>query len=351
MNQNLSRDEKLKLYIKGAKEFYPDISVNSAFSIYSGEQNYPTSGKIQLNHGIVDPTLFSTGTLEVVHYTSVQSFFDIINSEHIRLYNCYNLNDPKEIEHGLKTLEFPFDSDWLIDIKQNHFILSASKYDDQLRDNFNMWRLYGKEGMGIGLVFEVPQEIKYWTGINMSKIEYSSCPISNSNSKKYFDYHKDFQSKYALFEKTPSIIPLLASFHKDEIWKIENETRIVVYCPFNDFTLKPKESAFDIFNPFLSKTISHTINSNGDNVSYVKMPISQISMKKKHSIKTEIDIQDTYLKSHPYLQLKKVILGPRLVHSKQLDRVLVFIENVIKEKIGERIHILESQYKDVYKEQ
>ncbi len=81
-----------------------------------------------------------------------------------------------------------------------------------------------------------------------------------------------------------------SSFHKDEIWKIEDETRIVTYCPFDDFTLKPNENAFDIFNHFLSKTISQTINSNGYNVSFVKMPISQISLKKKHNIKTYIDI-------------------------------------------------------------
>jgi hypothetical protein len=52
---------------------------------------------------------------------------------------------------------------------------------------------------------------------------------------------------------------------------------------------------------------------------------------------------------HPYIQLKKVILGPRLIHSKQFNPVVEFILNVANDKIGERIEIVESNFKDIYK--
>ena len=349
MKTGLTRDEKIDLYLNGAREFYPEISLGSAFSMFSGDLESPSSGKIQIKHGLVDPSLFNKDPLEIVHYTSIQAFFEIINSETIRLYNSFNLNDPKEIEHGLKTLEFPYKSNWLNDLKRNHFILSATRYNNQIKDDFNLWRLYGQEGMGIGLVFEVPHEIKTWTGINLSRIEYSSDPAYNSIAKKYLDYHQNFQAKYALFENIPSIIPLLASFQKDEIWKIENETRIIAFCPFDKYKLKPKGGHHESSNPFLSKTISHTINAKGDQVAFVTMPISHLSIKKKIKPNTETEIQEAYLRNHPYIQLKRVILGPRLINSKQIHPVVEFIHNVANDKIGERIEIVESNFKDIYK--
>jgi hypothetical protein len=349
MKSNLTRDEKIELYLKGAKEFYPEISVISALSMYSGKQNHPTSGKIQIKHGLVDPSLFSAGPLEVVHYTSLQSFFEIINSESIRLYNSYNLNDPKEIEHGLKSLEFQYDINWLKDLKRNHFILSASKYDSQIKDDFNLWRLYGNDGMGVGLVFEVPENIKTWVGVNLSSVEYLSDQSISSISKKFLYYHLEFQSKYNLFENIPSIIPLLATFKKDEIWKIENETRIVAYCPFDKYKLEPKNSIFESNCPFLSKTISHTINSKGDQVAFVCMPISKLGVQNKLNVNVENDVKESIVKSHPYLQLKKIILGPRLINSKQIHPVVDFVQNIVNNKIGESIEIIESKFKDIYR--
>jgi hypothetical protein len=346
---SLTRDEKLNLYKSGAKKFYPEIEIISAFSMFNGEQEHPTSGKIQISQGLVDPSLFDDGPLEIVHYTTLQSFFEIINSESIRLYNSYNLNDPKEIEHGLKTLAFQYDINWLKDLKRNHFILSASKYDNLIKDDFNLWRLYGNDGMGVGLVFEVPDNIKTWKGVNMSRVEYLSDQSNSSLSKQFLDYHMDFQSKYKLFENIPSIIPLLATFKKDEIWKIENETRIVANCPFDKYRLEPKKNTLESDCPFLSKTISHTINSKGDQVAFVSMPISKLGIQKKLNDKIEDEIKNFFIKSHPYLQLKKVILGPRLINSKQIHSVVKFINNIAIDKVGEAIEIIESQFKDIYK--
>ncbi|MEY3498447.1 MAG: hypothetical protein RL308_116 [Bacteroidota bacterium] len=345
----MTRDQKIEIYLKGAREFYPDLNLNSAFSLYSGDLASPSSGKIQLKHGLVDPTLINSESIQIVHYTSLNSFFEIINSETIRFYNCFNLNDPKEIEHGLKMLNFPYEKRWIDNLKRNHFILSASKYDAQLKDNFDLWRLYGQDGMGVGLVFEVPKEINSWAGINLSQIEYSSDMLTTSLPKRFLDYHQEFQSNYKLFENIPTIIPLLASFQKNEIWKIENETRIVAYCPFDKYSLKSKKGSFESDNPFLSKTLSHTINSKGDNVAFINMPISQQSIKKKLNQNTDIELQEAYLRNHPYLSLKKVILGPRLINSKQFQSIVEFIFLIASEKVGENIDIVESKFKDVYK--
>ncbi len=349
MSEILSRNELIELYLSEARVFYPNIRMNSAFSMYSGEQEFPRSGKIQFNCGLIDQSFIDSESFQVIHYTSLSSFFEIVNSETIRLYNCYNLNDPKEIEHGLNSLNFPFDKSWLDNLKRNHFVLSSSRYDEAVKDDFNLWRLYGQDGMGVGMVFEIPREIKNWNGVNLSKIEYSSDNSNESLSKRFLDYHQAFQSKYKLFENIPAIIPLLASFQKHEIWKIENEIRVVALCPFDKYSLKNKKGAFEDSNPFLSKTLAHTINSKGDHVAYVNMPISKHCIQKNLAPNTDNEMQQSILRVHPYLKLNKVILGPRLVNSNQFHRVVEFIHHVASVKLGENIMIEESKHKDIYK--
>jgi hypothetical protein len=79
------------------------------------------------------------------------------------------------------------------------------------------------------------------------------------------------------------------------------------------------------------------------------MPISQMGIQKKLNVNLENDIKENITKSHPYLQLKKVILGPRLINSKQIHPVVEFVQNIANNKIGESIEIIESKFKDIYK--
>lgn len=343
--KSLNRNELIELYLSGARRFYPQLNTSTVFSCYSGESESPISGKIELNNKLFEVNISDDIEYEVIHYTSLNSFFEIINSQCIRMYNSLNMNDTKEIEFGLNAMNFPFDNESIIKWKRNHFILSTSRFDNKIKDDFNMWRLYGQNAMGVGLVFKIPKEINNWRSFTFNEIDYLN---KNNTTKQFLDYHQDFQKNYKLFENTPSFVPLLASFRKDNIWSLEKETRFVAHCPFNEFNLEPKTSSFDNGIKFLNKSLSHTINSDGVKVAYIEMPISFKSIVSKIKNDWEQSLKDSLKNNHPFLQLTGVVIGPQLVHSKFYNNVIDFIIHVANKKTDSDLNIIQSNFKDLY---
>lgn len=342
-----NRDELIKLYLEGARTFFPNLNTSSIFSMFSGDLDYASSGKIEFNDKIFDVCFSENKPYEIIHYTSFNAFLEIINSQSIRMYNCNNLNDPKEIEHGFKSMNFDFDDESIKKTKRNHFILSTSKYDEEENDDFNMWRLYGQNGMGVGLVFEVPKEINNWKNITINEIEYTS-KSRNAKSKDFIEFHQEFQKTHNLFENIPTIIPLIASFHKDEIWSMENETRIVAHCPFNEYSLEAENLYYKNSAQFLPQSLQHSINSNGTPVSYVQMPISRKTLEDKIIPEWDEDLKNHLMSNHPFLQLKGVVIGPQLVHSSSFGPLIHFMDIALK-KTGVVPKLIKSKYTDLYK--
>lgn len=342
-----NRDELITLYLEGARTFFPNLNTSSIFSMFSGELEYASSGKIEFNDKIFDVSFSENKPYEIIHYTSLNAFLEIINSQSIRMYNCNNLNDPKEIEHGFKSMNFDFDDESIRKTKSNHFILSTSQFDKEEKDDFNMWRLYGQNGMGVGLVFEVPKEINNWKNITINEIEYTS-KSRKSKTKEFIAFHQEFQKTNNLFENIPSIIPLIASFHKDEIWSMENETRIVAHCPFNEYSLEAENFYYKNSAQFLPQSLQHSINSYGTPVTYVQMPISRKIIEEKIKPEWQQEISDNLLSYHPYLQLKRVVIGPQLVHSSSFGPLIHFMDIALK-KTGVGLELIKSKYSDLYK--
>ena len=340
---NLKRDELINQYLEGARNFFPELQTSTIISLFSNDLPYPSSGEIEFNNKIS-----ANDTYEIIHYTSLHAFLEIINSQSIRMYNCNNMNDLKEIEHGLSQMNFQYDEEWLKKIKRNHFILSSSRYDKKEGDNFNMWRLYGQNGMGIGLVFEVPKKIENWKNISINEVEYTS-KNTISKTKQFLDFHKKFQESYQLFENTPRIIPLLASFHKDEIWSMENETRLVAHCPYNEYTFEAENNIFNNYTPILPSSLSHTISSNGKPVAYVQMPISRKIIDDKIKPEWSQEIKVNVLNNHPYLQLKSIIIGPQLYNSPKYFELNKLINYTVVNKLGTNLNIQNSKFNDLYK--
>lgn len=339
-------DKVLDDYLNGAKEIFPHLKISSRFSMFSGELEFPTSGKIELNNKIFEIDISEEKPYEVIHYTSLNAFLEIINSLTIRMYNCYNLNDPKEIEHSFETMNFPYTDESIKNWKRNHFVLSFSKYDRTINDDFNMWRLYGQNGMGVGLVFEVPKEINNWRNVTINEIEYTS-KNKPSKIKQYIDYHQNFQEKNPVFENTPSIIPLLATFHKNEIWSGENEIRLVAHCPYDEYTLEAK--TFDVSSSdFLNESLNHSINSNGTPVAYIQIPISKKTLEDKIIPEWDEDLKNHLMSNHPFLQLKSVVIGPQLVHSSSFGPLIHFMDIAYK-KTGVGLEIIHSKHSKLYR--
>src|SRR5690554_2676881 len=102
----MNRDEKINLYLEGAREFFPNLETSSVFSMFGSSE--PTSGEIEFRSQFINEIALKDSPLQFIHYTSLSSAMNILNSGNIRLYKCLNLNDPSEINYLLKNSPINF---------------------------------------------------------------------------------------------------------------------------------------------------------------------------------------------------------------------------------------------------
>jgi len=322
------RDQRLKKYLKQAGNILPELDISEIFSLYTGEE--PASGKITFsNQTDVFKKLskFKEGTT-LIHYTSIDSLFSILNSDILRMYNCVNKNDPWEINHANSKYEIGLNDLELLDFKQNNFITSFFEYDMRLQnDNKYLWNEYGNKGKGAGLVFEIENMNDSWEECYIGKVCYEDSSIPNSIYKRFIEFvkfHNEFNNQYHLFENTPSILSAIALHFKEVKWASENEVRIFAYCPFDKYDLKPL--VLERKNNYLLSTIEHSVNGNGEIISYVSLPLNRSKVHDKLRINLGTDLSLNYLKSIPHLKLKRIVLGNNLQEADKINR----IENIEK---------------------
>ncbi len=181
-----------------------------------------------------DNTLFQTKIEnQYIHYTSVDSLFGILNEEAIRCYPTKNMNDPMEVVSILQKLKLPVSLEMKEKIRRSLFVFSMCKYGSDNLDDFNMWRLYGKEGYGVGIVFEVENENRDWSSTIIGDVQYGN----NAEMEKLFKETIDLSLKYAKLnlnkDEFPVILNLLMALHKNSIWSFEKEARCVTYFDFD----------------------------------------------------------------------------------------------------------------------
>lgn len=335
-------ENKISEYFKLVNQIFPELSISSTFSMYSGE--YPTSADIKLsNQSLAFKNRFAyTGNF--VHYTSLEGFLNIINSQEIRLFNCKNLNDKLELKYAVKELGIKMSESELETQRQNFFILSACKYNLKLcNDDFNLWRLYSNSGLGIAIVFEIENFRDDWINIFYGKVEYGVSNKQNNDLIKFIDIHQEFNEKYNLFQNIPSMIPAIGLHFKNKIWKIENEIRLIAYCPFDDYTLEKKP--FELGNPYLSSTLKHTINKSGNQAAYVSLPLNIEKKRDEYSKKIGESDAEFFLKCIPHLKIKRVIVGHK-ISAENFISIEKIIHNSFSKIVGYPIEIGYSSFKD-----
>jgi len=336
----MNYDEKRKEYLEGVKNIFPGLRFKFGTAVFNPEKSTgPTSGKIELNGQFLNEEALKDGPVQFMHYTSLNSAMNILNSGNVRLYNCFNLNDPNEINYFLDQYPIKFEAKEIKQYKREHFILSGCKYTDESDEDYNLWRLYGDSGKGVGIVFEIDDKIKNWSHLFLQHVSYGK---ADNKTTEFLNYHVEFNKKHNLFQNKPAFFSLLATAVKNELWSIEKEFRIVVKCPFNQRTLKD-ENRILASNPLIGETIKHEIKSDGKMVSYVELPLSFTAHKGK-DMKVQLEDGKT-VDLHDYvpnLKIKEIIFGPNnplkmsdVVHymnwkSSELDYIFKFRESSIK---------------------
>ncbi|MFY8069525.1 MAG: DUF2971 domain-containing protein [Flavobacterium sp.] len=339
----MNLDEKKEKYLKLVQPIFPELDIAGSFSMYSGDA--PKSGKITLGN---ESTAFKNkfkNSGDFIHYTSLESVLNILNTKQLRLYNCQNLNDKLEVKYAVKEFGLQIPEDDLETFRQQLFVFSASTYDINLKnDDFNLWRLYGNSGLGAAIVFGIENFSDDWESLFFGKISYELDVNIYEDFKKFIKIHQDFNNEYALFENIPSIIPIIALHFKNKIWSIENEIRLIAHCPFDKYSLETIH--YESGNSYLTNTIKHTLNRSGEKVAYVSLPLNLKEERDRISkIIREEEATNTFLKCIPHLKIKKIIIGHE-VSAKSFVEVQSILHQVISKELGYNIAIEYSSFRD-----
>lgn len=160
-----------------------------------------------------------------VHFTSFDAFKEIMSSGLIRLYNPHYGNDPNEFIHSSEPL---YDVKPYIKInREDLFILSLN--EEYAKEDLTMWKLYGKEGYGVGLVIEFENPIENWVHWYFGRVMYGD---DHECIDKLDAFHKDLLNTQKEIGESPKLdinISPIYAFNKSGLFHSENEVRLLFY--------------------------------------------------------------------------------------------------------------------------
>lgn len=291
-------------YVEGAKKFYPKLSFGmsggtSIDDVSLGEQfNFYNHQQI-----LRDTEYFDGKPRRFIHYTSMDSLFNILNSKELRFYNLKGLNDGQELSYAIHEFGLIINEKEIENFKASLFVHSLCEYNED--DDFNMWRLYGQNGNGVGIIYEIPNTNDKWYQFFLGKVIYDKESKSSQLLKAFIDYHNRFVSEHPDFiDNIPTIIPSFLLFHKNPIWSVEKEHRLFTYLHYDKDTLDMRGFSS---NFFFEEYLCHSFGSNKKENAFLRMPIRPYRIDDFKKFRdTE---EEKFLKTLPEITLSKVLLG------------------------------------------
>lgn len=240
----------------GYELFTTDIKFDFATNVYSLSDDIDKKEEENLAN------LFSYNEIsKFCKYTSLETFFSMIQSRKIRMNGLMAMNDMHEAYYINQHL-YPdtFDRDRTIVKSDKILITSFSSLEDDLK----MWRLYGNDACGICMVFSTPSNVpnstfnevlyggkhlsKYKSIIDKLREKGISFEFKSIDGFKYFFKSQEYayEKEYRLVTKTTDEIRYYIESHYKSI------------TPYKDFNLLGRsmvEKDSDIFPLKLKKII------------------------------------------------------------------------------------------------
>lgn len=271
---------------------------------------------------------YYTGPLTFVHLTSYKNLFSILNSRKLRLYNLHNSNDKEEYEYSANLFSPSLEE---IDHRKNH-IYTFSFCSNADIDNNHIWKLYGNEFKGVGLVFEIINDPKTWDNFHISDIKYNT----SESLKNYLGGVSALKEKYRGCSFYLELEKLMA-FHKSQKWENEREIRILTYLPY---TLP--EERLKLINKEL------IISDRGIRFTdYIELDLgvdNNSSYIRNHSSNTNFDrtqvVAENYYKVRPQIKIRNIIFGQNCGMSpNEYIKIRPEIEQLIRFKFGYQVEL------------
>lgn len=326
----------LKSYFIEAKKHYPNFSFSSRFSVYDVSE--PTTCELELGFDAkcIRGTEYELSEKSnLIHYTSsVQSVIEILNSGSLRLGNLVSVNDPQEISFIANNLNIPNFSPDVISLRSTFFSASFCKVIDEKKpDDFPMWRLYGTDGYGAAIIFEIENYDQDWLNFVLAQVQYGDC----ESVKRFIDFvnfHNGFQELNNFpIQNIPKTFTAFLALHKNHIWKYENEIRLLTQYDYNEYSLENVSEHIC--------QLKHSISNKNKQYSYVELPLT--GGKEYNRIKDlgRLDALNSLL---PIFKVKEIILGYRIDSKSYMD--IITVVNYISRGYGYHIAVRESHLKE-----
>jgi tetratricopeptide (TPR) repeat protein len=295
--------------------------------------------------------------VELIHYTTINSLFEIINSKKLRLGNASQMNDPQELSFFLKKFK-EFISPEFYEQANNMFLISFCEYNSKAENNnehFNMWRNYGDNGNGVGIVFKLANyDLRNsWIDSAVGKVDYNPKSLGYEGLKKYFESLQEMKKldKFSI-NNLPKIIFQLATLHKAAIWKEENEIRLFRFLKWDKL-----EWAYNFNNADFTKEIKSTFNDRSikyfielDLDNKIKLEeakeVSQQANKLNPTMNvTKEDVFDIY----PALSIEKIIFGYKIPNELK-HQILNSVNKLAFQNLGINLKFEDSHFTDYFKQ-
>jgi hypothetical protein len=337
------------------KEFYEDVKqlfpyIQFATSSYWSGDKVDSFGGLKIEFAVKQDVLNGSsyqinGTKNYVHYTSPKALFSILHSGEILLSDLNNLNDPKEFDYLINQYQVKIQQDQINLFKKSLFVFSMCEYDEAVKDDFNMWRLYGDNGNGVGIIFELVNDTYDWYNFIVGRVNYDN-PNSEAKLCELLKVVHSYQLKGVNTSRFSALIGMLLLFHKNSIWAIEKEVRIITFCEYDPDVLSSKGTFSDPH--FGTEKLSFFINFRG-------FESANISHKLEHKIAHEID-SNLYLneeqkqkcfRNNLRLRIKKIILGYN-VSEDYLEKLQDLLIKLIHRGLP-HISVEHSKWRDTFK--
>jgi len=292
-------------YMVGVQKFYPGFK----FASSTGVDPNIYELEIAFNQQAIAGTEYKLAHCNhLIHYTSsIQNIIEILYSSNLRLQNLVSLNDPQELSFIINYLKLEQYKGYIENFKTTYFSASFCKVEDYKKpDEFAMWRLYGGDGFGCAIVFELEQYETNWIDFMIGEVQYGEC----QSLKKFGDFIRFldlFKQQNNFPNNVPITIPALMAFHKNDIWNYEKEVRLLNYRDYDYYTLKVED--YNVCE------LKHSIDKNHNKCSFVELPLK---CGKQYNEINKRGLIETFHKLLPTLKIKKIVLGYQIKPQKYM---------------------------------
>lgn len=314
-------DKELELKSK-LRKFLPNAEFNSMvyYPCENCPPNYIFLASPNENIHFKGSKYFFKADKNLVHFTSLESLNSIIKNGTFRLYNLQSMNDPREFEFAGSV--FMDNTNQIEDSKELIFSMSFCPeeilFKNEKKDQFNLWRLYGKSGMGAAIIVKFDNSPLDWKDHHISKVHYGNPrkhipgglgglfylikSLNKTEPKIGFDFGKFF------------------CFHKSDLFSYEREIRLIIDCRQKRTGIG--YTRYEFANKFEYPKISECNNKtdlNGKSSKYVEIPLAN------ENIKNEIGI--------PKMTIDSIILGHAFT-TKEFGKIKRELESEAKKSLN-----------------